>query len=88
MTDQGQFYAKMRVGINYAETFIEFCEELEDVLWDQYAGLNDDGKQKFTEYRKKLVFILDNASIHTDMMTQEFFQNWKFMAVTLPPYTP
>ena len=56
----------MRVGINNAQTFIEFMEELENVLRNENEGVNEDGKIKFYEYWKNLVFILDNASIHTD----------------------
>lgn len=78
----------MRVGINKAANFIEFMEELEFVLREEYNGFTIDWKNKFIEYRKRLVFILDNASIHTDSTVQEFFANWKFMALTLPPYTP
>lgn len=78
----------MRVGINKAANFIEFMEELEFVLRQQYDGFTDERKNKFIEYWKWLVFILDNASIHTDSIAQEFFANRKFMALTLPPYTP
>ena len=56
----------MRVGINTAQTFIEFMEELENVLRNENEGVTEEGKIKFYEYWKNLVFILDNASIHTD----------------------
>ena len=36
LTDHGEFYSKMRVGINTAETFVEFLEELEEVLRDRH----------------------------------------------------
>ena len=41
-------------------------EELEFVLREEYNGFTIDWKNKFIEYWKRLVFILDNASIHTD----------------------
>ena len=56
----------MRVGINNAQTFIEFMEELENVLRNENEGVTEEVKIKFYEYWKNLVFILDNASIHTD----------------------
>ena len=41
-------------------------EELENVLRNENDGVTEDGKITFYEYWKNLVFILDNASIHTD----------------------
>ena len=46
---------------------LEFLEELEHTLREQYGGIDENGRKKFLEYRRSLVVILDNASIHTDM---------------------
>jgi hypothetical protein len=67
LTDRGEIFCKMRVGINTGECMLEFLEELEHTLREQYGGIDENGRNKFLEYRRSLVVILDNASIHTDM---------------------
>ncbi len=63
----------MRVGINDSVTFLEFLDELEYQLRDQNLGRDENGKMKWAEYKKKLVFIMDNASIHCNTLVQDFF---------------
>ena len=66
LTDQGEIFSKMWVGTNTGDCMIEFLEELETVNRSKYCGVTEDGKFRYLEYWWNLVYIFDNASIHTD----------------------
>jgi hypothetical protein len=88
LLDMGMHFSKMRVGTNTADTFLEFLGELETNLRLLFAGVDEHGKDRYLQYRSRLVVIMDNATIHTNFKIQEFFTNRKIMCLTLPQYTP
>lgn len=81
LTDEGQFLCKLRKGTNKEVQFIDFFLDL--VQW-----LRKHLKQKYTQYRRKLVVCMDNASIHLTKEVEEAFKCLGVVALTLPPYTP
>jgi len=48
-------------------------DELEGVLRDKYVGVGEDGLLKWPAYKQKLVFIFDNASIHTTTLIADYY---------------
>ncbi len=81
LTDQGVLYSVLRKGINSARESLLFFIDLERVLKEK-EGV------KFDAYRKKLIVVFDNASIHTTEELSNFFRIRGIQAVTLPQYTP
>lgn len=66
---------KLRVGPNTTATFVQFLEELEAALRDIHKGKDDEGNNKYEEYRSKLCLVFDNATTHTSSMVKEFCKN-------------
>jgi len=75
LTDDGVNFCKMRVGINKTIHFVKFLEQLEDFLREVYAGIDENGNERYLEYRKKLILIFDNAGIHSTSLVYDFCKN-------------
>ena len=45
-------------------------------------------KDKFSMSNKKIVFVVDNASIHKTKEISEYVRNNKISMLTIPPYSP
>lgn len=73
LLDIGMHFSKMRVGTNTTETFLEFLEELEQHLRLFFSGVDEHKKDRYLEYRRRLVVFMDNATIHTNHKILEFF---------------
>ena len=67
LTDQGVLYSELRNGMNSAREFVLFLIELEKKLHEK------EGKE-WNRYRKKLIVVLDNATIHLTEQVRGFFR--------------
>ena len=81
LTDQGLLISQLWKGKNSAREILLFFIDLENFLKFK-EGRNYDS------YRKQLIIIFDNASIHTTFELAHFFRVRGLQAVTLPQYTP
>ena len=88
MTDDGRVFSKLRIGINDSMAFLLFMEELEDALRTHLFGSGRDSYDEFERYKRSLVFIMDNASIHNSSDIRDYFHNRNFMCITNPQATP
>ena len=71
LTDEGMNMCKFRRGTNTQYTFVEFLCEMEEFLREKckFEGTS------FEDYRRELVLIFDNATIHSGARVQDFCRN-------------
>ena len=62
--DNGVLFSKVRKGTNVSKSFLEFLEELETAIQLNFFSFDRKGEEQFLNFKKRLVFIFDNAKIH------------------------
>ncbi len=45
-------------------------------------------EDSWREFKERVVFIMDNAGVHSTDEVVTYFKNWQFMCLTTPQYSP
>ncbi|MBK8157177.1 MAG: transposase [Streptococcus sp.] len=69
------------MGTNSDLEFLHFLIELE-------RAIHEANKDNYDEFKSKLFFIFDNASIHLTKPIYQFFLKKGIVGITIPQYTP
>lgn len=77
LTDQGVVYSQLSFGSNTDEDIVHFLIGLQKVLKEAHE---DD----YLLYIRRLVIVLDNASVHRTELVSKFFEKSGIVGVTLP----
>jgi hypothetical protein len=73
-----KFTFMLKKGTTEENHIIRFFELLDGKLSDWFGE----------QYKKSIVFVLDNACVHTSAKVTEYIKWKKLMVLTLPPYSP
>ena len=81
VTDTGVLYTKLRKGYTSTWEILLFLIDLEQAIWQHEKG-------KYDAYWKRMLLVLDNASVHLTDKIAHFCRVRGIQTVTLPQYSP